>query len=101
MPGIHSMKYVLASALLLGLASCTAQEPLQKAGSDNAIVEQDTSACRVSARQEAARQYPYGATVAGAATGMMLFSDDNNRATAEAAAFSSCLQNKGYSLPAK
>ena len=97
MPSIDRMKCVLALALSLGLASCTGPAPLQKPGSDNATMEQDTADCRVAARQEAVRLYPIGSSYSASTTGMALVSEDNNRAVAEAAAFSSCMQNRGYS----
>ena len=103
MPITDRMKCLLAPTLAmalglgLGLAACTAPAPLQKPGADNATMEKDTSDCRVAARQEAVRLYPYGANYGTLTIGMATVRDDNNRAVAEAATFSSCMQNRGYS----
>jgi predicted small lipoprotein YifL len=104
MPTIDRKKCLLAMALVLtralGLAACAAPAPLQKPGADNATMEKDTADCRVAARQEAVRLYPYGANYGTLTVGMAAVRDDNNRAVAEAATFSSCMQNRGYSNPA-
>ncbi len=102
MPSIDRMICLLALALLSGLASCASPEPLQKPGADNAATEKDTAECREAAREQAVQHYPYRAgvpTLGGA--GMMTSQqrDENNRAVAEARAFQTCMQNKGYERP--
>ena len=95
-------KTLFAMALLLSLASCTAPQPLQKPGADNAATEKDTAECRAAAQDEAERLYPHGAripTLGGAGIMMSQQRDSNDRAVAEARAFRSCMQNKGYSRP--
>jgi hypothetical protein len=85
-------------ALSLGLASCTAPAPMQKPGSDNATMDKDTAECHASAKHQAVKLYPYGANFSGpSATGMGMMADDSSRAVAEADAFSSCMQDRGYS----
>ena len=103
MPTTDRMKSLLAMALLLGLAACTGPAPLQKPGADAATMEKDTTECRVAARQEAGRLYPYGANYGTLAIGMAMVRDDDNRAVAEASSFSSCMQDRKYSSvpPAK
>jgi|EndMetStandDraft_9_1072997.scaffolds.fasta_scaffold139389_2 uncharacterized membrane protein len=103
MPRSHWMKTLLAVALPLGFASCTAPQPMQKPGSDNATTEKDTAECRSAAQEEAVRLHPHGAsipTLGGAGIMMSQQRDSNERAVAEARAFQACMQNKGYSRPA-
>jgi hypothetical protein len=102
MPSIDRMAYLLALALLPGLASCVTPEPLQKAGSDNAAMEKDTAECRAAAQADAVRLHPRGAsvpTLGGAGLMMSQQHDDNNRAVAEARAFQACMQTRGYARP--
>ena len=102
MASIERTAYLLALALLQGLAACTTPEPLHKPGSDNASTEKDTAECRETAKEQAVRLYPHGAsipTLGGA--GMMISQqrDANDRAVTEAGAFQACMRSKGYSRP--
>jgi hypothetical protein len=94
MPSIDWMKYALALSLSLGLVSCAAPAPYQKPDADSATMERDTAACRTAAKQYAAER---GSAYSSRATGMGMVREDNNRAVAEAASFSSCMRDKGYS----
>jgi hypothetical protein len=94
-----SLRY-LTLLLPLLLATCAAPTQWKKAGVDDATIAKDTSACRVAARDEALRRYPYafsGSPSLGAG-GMVVSQqrDDTHRSVVEAASFSSCMQDKGY-----
>jgi hypothetical protein len=99
MPWRTAARRCFAFVLPMALMSCAAQEHWTKSGADDATIAKDTSDCRVVARGEALRRYPYGFTgpsfgasgVAGAQQ-----RDDTNRSIVEAASFNSCMQDKGY-----
>ena len=93
----------LVLLLPLLLATCAAPTQWKKAGADDATMAKDTSACRVAARDEALRRYPYafsGSPSLGAG-GMVVSQqrDDTHRAVVESASFNSCMQDKGYAPP--
>jgi hypothetical protein len=103
MPSSPWMKILLTVAMGLGFASCTGPQPMQKSGSDTATTEKDTAECRAAAQEEAVRLHPYGAsipTLGGAGIMMSQQRDSNDRAVAEARAFQTCMQGKGYARPA-
>jgi hypothetical protein len=89
-------------ALLLPvlLATCAAPTQWKKAGVDDATIAKDASDCRVAARDEALRRYPYafGGSPSLGAGGMVVSQqrDDTHRAVVESASFNSCMQDKGY-----
>ena len=91
---------------LLFLAACTGSAggpgAWQKAGATDATVAADTSQCRTSAQQTAARLYPLGSsnpTMGGA--GMIASQQQANtdRTSAELQFFNDCMEGRGYTRP--
>ena len=93
---------LIVPALLLGLAACAGSAPAstwKKAGAADATVAADTTQCRASAQQQAARLYPYGSgssTLGGAGMVAAQQQANTDRTSAEIEMFNDCMQNKGY-----
>jgi hypothetical protein len=89
---------ILALLLAPLLADCTAgarvgEQPWQKPGASEQAIAGDSAECSKAAKEDAVRRYPYRG-------GDMLSQqhDDTSRAIAEASAFNSCMQGRGYHL---
>jgi hypothetical protein len=93
---------LIALALSFGFAACggPAVTPTwKKVDATEATIASDTAQCRATARQQAARLYPYacGSPTLGGA-GMIAAQQQANtdRFSAELEMFNDCMQAKGY-----
>jgi hypothetical protein len=97
------MLRMLSISLLLaaGVAACS-QQPVgrwQKMGANEQAISRDDAECRAIAQQEAVRRYPYGINPVFVGTGGVTMSqqrDDVNRSNTEQAAFTQCMESRGY-----
>jgi hypothetical protein len=102
MPCSTATRKYFALLLPMLLATCATPTQWKKAGADDATIAKDTSDCRVAAREEALRRYPYAssapASLGASGTVASQQRDDTHRSVVEAASFSSCMQGKAYAL---
>jgi hypothetical protein len=97
---------LLCLALSAGLAACAgaggAPASWQKAGATDATVASDTTQCRTSSQQTAARLYPLGSsnpTLGGAGMVAAQQQANTDRSSAELQFFNDCMEGRGYTRP--
>lgn len=94
------MRILIVLALFLG--ACAGSPPgtsWKKAGATEATIAADTEQCRASARQQAARLYPFGSsspTLGGAGMVAAQQQANTDRTSAEIEMVNDCMQGKGY-----
>ena len=95
------IRTLLAAVLWLALVACAGTQPAgwQKAGATDATIAGDSTQCRTTAQQQAARLYPLGSsnpTLGGAGMVAAQQQANTDRNMAEIQFFNDCMEGRGY-----